>query len=57
MILYVMYFVVDVLLLADISEEFRTMSRNTYKLDPAFYLTSPHLLFDAMLRKTQPCSG
>ena len=28
------------------------MALLNYKLDPAFYITSPHLSFDAMLRKT-----
>lgn len=33
----------DVLLLADIFENFRRVSKTTYKLDPARYLTSPSL--------------
>ncbi len=33
-------------------EAFRRMALLNYKLDPAFYITSPHLSFDAMLRKT-----
>ena len=28
------------------------MALLNYKLDPAFYITSPHFSFDAMLRKT-----
>ena len=43
---------VDVLLLADVFEEFRRMALTTYKLDRAFMLTSSHLSFDAMLRKS-----
>ena len=39
-------------LLADVFEAFRGMALLNYKLDPAFYITSPHLSFDAMLRKT-----
>ena len=42
----------DVLLLADVFEAFRTITLSLYKLDPAFYITSPHLSFDAMLRHT-----
>ncbi len=45
--------IVDVLLLADVFEAFRRMALLNYKLDPAFYITSPHLSFDAMLRKTR----
>ena len=44
--------IVDVLLLADVFEAFRKMALLNYRLDPAFYITSPHLSFDAMLRKT-----
>ena len=40
------------LLLADVFEAFRKMALLNYRLDPAFYITSPHLSFDAMLRKT-----
>ena len=37
--------IVDVLLLADVFEAFRRMALLNYKLDPAFYITSPHLSF------------
>ena len=43
----------DVLLLADVFESFRKMALNTYKLDPAHYLTAPGLSWDAMLRLTE----
>ena len=46
------YLKADVLLLADVFEQFRTMSLETYKLDPAHYFTSPGLAWDAMLRHT-----
>lgn len=44
---------IDVLLLADIMENFRELSLETYKLDPAWYFTTPGFAWDAMLRKTQ----
>ena len=42
----------DVLLLADIFEEFRRMSLQHYKLDPASYLTAASLAWDAALLQT-----
>ena len=42
----------DVLLLADVFENFREVCLNNYKLDPAWYLTAPELSWDAMLRVT-----
>ena len=42
----------DVLLLADVFEMFRKVCINYYELDPANYLTSPSLAWDAMLLKT-----
>lgn len=47
-----LYLQSDVLLLSDIFESFRRTCRKNYKLDPAFYLTTPSLSFDAMLLKT-----
>ena len=43
----------DVLLLADVFEAFRTMSLETYKLDPCHYYTAPGLAWDAMLKHTK----
>lgn len=40
------------MLLADIFENFRTMSLNYYKLDPAYYVTAPGFSWDAMLLYT-----
>jgi len=45
--------VADVLLLADVFEEFRNAAHLNYWLDPAHYITSPGLSFDAMLRTTK----
>jgi len=42
----------DVLLLADVFENFRTFSMNNYKLDPAHYYSSPGLSWDAALKMT-----
>ena len=42
----------DVLILADVFENFRDLCINNYKLDPAWYYTSPGLAWDAALRKT-----
>jgi len=45
----------DVLLLADIFENFRSVCLQTYKhkLDPAWYYSSPGLSWDAMLKMTE----
>ena len=42
----------DVLLLADVFENFRNICLNNYKLDPAHYFTSPGLFWDAALKMT-----
>ena len=42
----------DVLLLADVFENFRDVCMNHYKLDPAWYFTSPGLAWDAALKLT-----
>ncbi|XP_065664661.1 uncharacterized protein LOC136086296 [Hydra vulgaris] len=48
-----LYNVSDVLLLADVFENFRDVCMKNYKLDPAWYYTSPGLAWEAALRKTK----
>ena len=43
----------DVLLLADVFENFRDVCMKNYKLDPAWYFTSPGLAWDASLKLTK----
>ena len=43
----------DVLLLADVFENFRQTALSTYKLDPAHYLTLPGYSWDALLKFTR----
>ena len=47
-----MYNKVDVLQLADVFENFRDICLENYKLDAAWYYTSPGLAWDAMLKRT-----
>ena len=42
----------DILLLADVFENFKKTCLEYYKLDPAHYFTSPGLSWDAMLKMT-----
>ena len=46
------YLKVDVLLLADVFENFRKTCLQYYRLDPCYYFTSPGLSWDAMLKMT-----
>ena len=47
-----LYNVNDVLLLADVFENFRNVCMENYKLDPAHYFTAPGLAWDACLKIT-----
>ncbi|XP_076381411.1 uncharacterized protein LOC143261204 [Megalopta genalis] len=48
-----LYLKLDVLLLADVFENFREKSLENYKLDPAHYYTLPGFAWDAMLKLTK----
>ena len=47
-----LYNVTDVLLLADVFENFRNICMENYKLDPAHYFTAPGIAWDACLKMT-----
>ena len=47
-----LYLKSDILLLADVFENFRKVCRKNYGLDPPHYFTSPGLSWDAMLKMT-----
>ena len=48
-----LYLMSDVLILADVFENFRKVCLDNYKLDPAWYYTSPGLSWDAMIKLTK----
>ena len=46
------YLITDIILLADVFDNFRKMSLETYGLDPIHYYSSPGLSWDAMIKYT-----
>ena len=48
-----LYLRTDILLLADVFENFRTVCLENYKLDPCHYVSTPGLSWDAMLKYTR----
>ena len=46
------YLITDILLLADVFQNFRKMSLETYGLDPIHYYSLPCLSWDVMLKYT-----
>jgi hypothetical protein len=48
-----LYLKCDVLQLVDVFETFRSTALGEYHLDPAHYVSAPHLSWDAMLRTTR----
>jgi len=44
---------VDVLLLADIFENFREIMLKNFQIDPAHYVSAPHFAWNAMLKLTK----
>lgn len=48
-----LYLKIDVLISADVFENFRDICMTTYHLDPAHYYTSPGFSFDCMLKFTK----
>jgi len=48
-----LYNKVDILLIADIMENFRNIALKTYKLHPTYYFTTPVFAWDCMLKMTK----
>lgn len=47
-----LYFLSEVLLLADVFENFQDMCLTEYTLDPAYYITLPSFTWDVMFKTT-----
>ena len=48
-----LYLKTDIILLADVFENFRKLFKNDYGLDPAWYYTTPGMAWDGMLKMTE----
>jgi len=48
-----LYLLTDVVLLADVFENFRDVCLKNYELDPCWYYSAPGLAWDACLKKTE----
>ena len=48
-----LYLKTDVILLAEVFENYRSNCLQAYELDPAYYYTTPGLSWDVMLKNTQ----
>jgi hypothetical protein len=47
-----LYLLSDVLLLADVMNNFRVNSLSGYELDLVYFVSSPHMAWNAMFKKT-----
>ena len=47
-----LYSLCDVLLLADVMENFRLNSLSGYDLDPVYFVSSPHMAWNAIIKNT-----
>ena len=50
-----LYLMTDVLLLADVVQQFRGIAQRKYDLDPLHYYTAPGFSWDSMLKLTTTC--
>ena len=48
-----LYLITDVGILADVFDDFRNNCQQGYQLDPAYFVSGPHLAWNAMLKQTK----